>query len=114
MAKSIEGEDFLVTIEGSTQNRISTEKVKELLTPEQLEQVMQSIDITTMRSTRRDASKKPKFVLPNTDNLTPAGLTDMLGDVRERIGLLKKEEELYKEMLKAHLRREEYKEQKDG
>jgi len=98
----IKGEKFVVEKTESSQDRISPDAVRELLTPEQIMKVTKTINIVTLKSTRIDGTK-PKFKMPNLENMTPSGLADLLGEVREQIKDLEKLEGIYKEALKARI-----------
>lgn len=103
MAKEpVNGEEFTVTFIAVDQDRINSEAVRELLTPEQLKTVMKTISFEQIKTTRHKG-EKPKFQMPNLENATPTGLVDLLGQTREQIKDLEKLEGIYKEALKARL-----------
>lgn len=99
----IKGEKFEAMTVPVSQDRIDSNKVKELLTPEQLLGVVKTITFTQIKCARH-TGEKPKFVMPNFGNATPEGLVDMLGEVREQIKDLQKLEGLYKDALDARLK----------
>ena len=99
----IQGEKFVANKTTSTQERISSDAVREVLTPEQLKRVINVLDVTQLRVTRI-SGEKAKFKMPNLSNATKEGLVDMLGEVREQMADLKKLEGIYKEALEARLK----------
>ena len=108
--QSIEGENFLASSEEVPTTRITKDKVESYCT-------LHNIDVSTFQESssydklnvvRRDASKKAKpFMPPDISNLTDGGCADILGDIRERLNNLKKEENFYADVLKARLRTKE-------
>lgn len=111
----IEGEDFELSTTNSTQMRLDTDYVKDLIeelqlagkiTLEQKLACFKDIKIETIRTNRKDASKKLKFEPPNLTQMTPSGAVDLLGTVRERMANDKKEEGIYKEWLKTHFKKD--------
>src|SRR5688572_29395665 len=99
---TVKGEKFLLEESTVTQDRIVADKVRELLSPEDLKKVVDTTSFKQMRATRI-AGEKPKFKMPNLDNITPAGLADLIGQVREEQKDLKKLEGVYTEALKARM-----------
>ncbi len=99
----LSGEDFEMLIQDVTQERLDSEKVRSLLTQEQLQQVYKTIEFKQFKTARKDKKKKPTFRMPNLANATPEGLVDMLGKVREEIKELQKLEGIYKETLQARM-----------
>lgn len=113
MARAIQGEEFIVTIETVETNRIVAELVREKLPAAELADVMESSSYEKMSTKRLDSSKKSKFEMPNLGNATPEGLADMLGELREKMSNDKKLEELYKEKLKVAFRKQDQEDKKD-
>lgn len=99
MPREVKGEHFIGTATEVEQFRLDTETVKGMLTPKQIADATYSIKFTQIKTQRLDSSKKAKFKIPNMDNITPEGLIDLLGAVREQMSIAKKEEKLYKEVL---------------
>lgn len=104
--QSIKGEQFTATFEQVSQDRISSDKVREILPPEDLPKVIQTVSYTQIKS-KRFSGDKPAFQMPNLSNATPEGLADMLGEVREQIKDLQKLEGIYKQALEARVRAQE-------
>lgn len=102
MATEIVGEKFTATISQVVQSRLNKDLVAEKLSAEDLAACHKEIEFPMIKSARKEG-KKPVFKTPNLSNFTPEGIADMLGDVRERIADLKKEEGVLKEALKARL-----------
>lgn len=96
----VQGEKFVATLMTITQDRIDADAVRATLTPEQLREVVRTIEMEQMR-VKAILPEKTKFVAPSFANATPGGLADMLGDVKEQIKVLEKMEGLIKEALKA-------------
>src|SRR5690606_39693568 len=63
---------------------LDNDKIRELLTPEQLLECTKTITFNQIKC-NRITGEKPKFKMPDLSNATPTGLVDMLGDVREQI-----------------------------
>lgn len=101
--KIVHGEDFMIERVQVSQDRISSEKCRELLDPATLKQVMNTISFEQMKTTRVKGAK-PDFKMPNFANATVPGLVDQLGAIREQQKLLEKEEGLIKEALKARIK----------
>ena len=99
---STKGETFELTITDEYQDRINADKVRALLTPEQVKQVTNTIQMKKL-STKRHTGKKPDFVMPTLGNATLEGLVDMLGKTREEIKDLQKYEGIYKDAIKARM-----------
>lgn len=99
-------EDFSLNIVPTSQDRINSDMVREILTPEQLKKCMKTIEFDTFKTTRIKG-EKPKFQMPNLGNATIPGLIDMLGKVREEIKDLQKLEGIYKEAVGARIEAEE-------
>lgn len=106
------GEDFEFISFIRSQIRIDTPKVKELLgrlqeaghiTPAEYTGCFKELEMNFLQTSRKDPAKKQKFTPPVLDNVTIVGLVDMLGDTREKIAVLKKEEGYYKERIKGGL-----------
>lgn len=104
------GEEFDTQITTVTQERLDGDAVKMLLdemlqkghiTNEQKAACFKSIKFRTISTKRIDPSKAPPFSMPNLSNATPAGLIDMLGNVRENAKTLKKLEGIYKTKLES-------------
>ncbi len=101
------GEQFECMVSESQQVRLDTENVKKLLdslllrkliTQEESESCFMTLDIKTVKTNRRDASLKPKWVAPTLGpNATPEMIVDQLGEVRERMNNDKKTEGFLKE-----------------
>lgn len=111
----IEGEDFELSSSNTTQMRLDTDYVKDLIeelqlagkiTMEQKLACFKDIPMEVIRTNRKDPSKKLKFTPPSLTQLTPAGAVDMLGSLRERMANDKKEEGIYKEWLKTHFKKD--------
>ena len=108
--KSAEDFEFMLTT--STQTRLNTEVVKELLvklsnqgtiTMEEYMGCFKDIPMVVMKTARKNPKLKATFTPPNLVNVTVVGLIDMLGDVREKAAVLKKEEGFLKTHLMAEL-----------
>lgn len=102
--KYIRGENFEGVQTEVNQERLDTDSVRAILTPDQLEACTKTLSFTQIKVERKDKSKKPKFQMPNLANATPEGLMDMLGDVREQMKDLKKLEGIYKDALEGRLK----------
>lgn len=111
----IEGEEFELSSTNTTQMRLDTDYVKELIeelqlqgkiTIEQKLACFKDIPIETIRTNRKDAEKKLKFVPPSLTQATPSAVVDFLGNIRERMANDKKEEGIYKEWLKSHFKKD--------
>lgn len=100
---TVTGESFEALVMKVTQERLDSEKIKELLDPEQLRSVTKVIEFAQIKCNRINGDK-PKFKVPNLANATPEGLVDMLGEVREQMKDLKKLEGIYKEALEARMK----------
>ncbi len=107
-----DGEDFEMMSSETTQVRIDGDAVKallerlvlaEVITEKESQACFKEISFTTIKTARKDSSKKPKFIPPNLKNATPVGVVDMLGGVREKKKDLEKEEEIYKDWLKTQI-----------
>jgi len=101
-----------------TQNRINTDEVKLLLedllsagkiTQEQASACFKDISFDVLKITRKDGiAPKEKWVAPTLGaNVTPEGLLEMLGDVREKKGDLEKDEKFLSEAFKARVKARE-------
>lgn len=101
-ANPLKGEKFLLTITSQDQDRISSDKVRELLTAEQVREVTNTITMKVMKTDRHEGTKA-KFVMPTLGNATLGGLVDMLGETREQIKDLQKYEGIYKDAINARL-----------
>lgn len=102
LKEPLNGETFSVNIEEVTQDRLNGETAKSYLTAEQLKAATNTIVFDQARTTRIKGEKH-KFVPPNLENATPVGLVDMLGDVREKMNALKREEKYLLAALKARI-----------
>lgn len=112
-----DGEEFEMMSTDTTQVRIDGDAVKMLLddllalgkiTEEQKEACFKEISFETIKTNRKDKSKKPKFIPPKFGpNTTPGGVVDMLGECREKAADLKKEEGMLKDWLKANITKPE-------
>jgi hypothetical protein len=99
----IKGENFEAMIVEVNQDRLDNDKIRELLTPEQLLECTKTVTFNQIKC-NRITGEKPKFKMPDLSNATPTGLVDMLGDVREQIKDLQKLEGIYKDALSARLK----------
>ena len=97
------GEKFEMMTSTVLQDRINSDAVRELLSPEDVLKVTKTIEMTQVK-TSRYAGEKAKFVMPNLSNATPEGLVDMLGELREAKKDLEKLEGIYKNALMARLK----------
>ena len=107
----IDAENFEMMSTSTTQVRIDGDAVKELLerlvlagqiTEAEKAACFKEISFETIKTNRKDKSKKPKFVAPVLGaNITPEAVVDMLGECREKAKDLEKEEGIYKDWLKA-------------
>lgn len=97
------GEKFTVKRIPVVQERISKDKVVALLAKLEipLKDVQDVKEFFQLKTARIQKADKPKFTIPDLRNMTQQGLIDILGDLRERISLLKKEEGFYKQALAA-------------
>lgn len=105
----IDAEDFEMMSTDTTQVRIDSDAVKDLLdrlvlaeviTEEEKAACFKEISFVTIKTNRKDRSKKPKWVPPKLGaNATPEMVVDMLGECREKAADLKKEEGMYKDYL---------------
>lgn len=112
MATESNADDFEFISFIQTQTRLDTGNVKALLnrlhnegkiaTPDYVA-CFKDINMSMMKTTRKDPRAKRKFTPPDLSNATITGLVDMLGHVREQIAVAKKEEGYYKERLMAEL-----------
>lgn len=115
MADGFKGENFLVTIErGIPTTRINADKVRALLSAEQITEVEVTTLSDKVTTTRLDSTKKDKFVPPDTTNMTPAGAADILGEVREQKNKLLREEEFWKQWLESYFQDQEKKDENAG
>lgn len=101
-----------------TQTRINTDEVKLLLwdlleagkiTQEQAASCFKDISFEVLKITRNDkAPPKDKWKAPLLgENVTPEGLLEMLGDVREKKSDIEKEEKFLSEAFKARVKQRE-------
>jgi hypothetical protein len=107
----IDAENFEMMSSDTTQVRIDGDAVKELLerlllagviTEEEKAACFKEISFVTIKTNRKDKTKKPKFVPPNLGpNTTPERVVDMLGENREKKKDLEKEEGMLKDYLQA-------------
>lgn len=97
------GEKFVVKRIPVVQERIVKDKVVALLKSLDipLSQVQDVKEFYQLKTTRIQKAEKPKFVIPDLRNMTQQGLIDILGELREKMSLLKKESEFYKQALAA-------------
>lgn len=102
----VKGEKFSIDIIEGAQERIDSEKVRELLGPTKVLEVTKNIPTETVKTTRISGSK-PEFRIPILDNLTPEGIADLLGTIREQMANDKKLEGIYKDKLKALIKKAE-------
>lgn len=98
----VKGEVFIGTIEEVNQERISSDKVKEFLSADDLKQVINEVSFEQLKITRI-SGKKTDFVMPNLDNATISGLLDQIGELREKMKDDKKLEGILKTALDARL-----------
>lgn len=98
--ESVQGEKYMFKQLTVVQDRLDTAAVRDLLSPEDLRNVTTTITMTQLKGTALQ-KVATKFEMPSLANATPAGLADMLGDVREEIKVLKKLEGIYADALKA-------------
>lgn len=110
----LEADKYQAMTSTTTQTRLDNEAVKSLLdallrlgkiTPEQVASCYKEISFEVLRVSRRDGQPaKEKWVAPTLgENMTPEGILDMLGDVREMKGDLEKEDKFLSEAFKARV-----------
>lgn len=105
MTNEAKGEKFQVTEVTVNQERFSQEEAKKYMTTAQFEACKLPSSYVKL-SCNRIQGTKPEFKMPTLSNYTKQGLADQIGDIRERIKLLEKEEGIYVEALKARWRQE--------
>lgn len=98
-----QGEMFVLKYTDSQQERIASEKVRELLSPKDLKKVLNVLDIRSAGTTRISGKKKD-FAAPNMGNATLSGLIDQLGACREDIKDAQKLEGLLKDAIAVRIK----------
>lgn len=97
------GENFSLMYTDTQQERIASDKVRAVLTPEQMKEVLNVLDIRTAKTTRVNGQKKV-WQAPNLGNATLGGLVDQLGACREEIKDLEKLEGLLKDAIAVRIK----------
>ncbi len=111
----LQSEKYQAMTSSVTQVRVDNDAVKllledllekELITPEQSAKCFKDISYDMLKVSRKDGTPpKEKWKAPLLgDNVTPEGLLDMLGDVKEKKGDIEKEEKFLSEAFKARVK----------